>query len=163
MDPITLSLLLLAGAVVLFVGELLLPTHGVLGIAGLLCLAAAIGVTFYINRWLGLAVFLAAVAASPFVWAVGIRIWERSPVGRRMILQPTDTSRQVIPVKLGQVGTCVSDLRPMGECDFDELRLSVMSERGIIRAGEKVKVVAVVNGMPTVRPMSNAAVTEKAT
>ena len=53
MDPVALSLLLLAGAIVLLVGELLLPTHGVLGLMGLFCLAGAIGVTFYINRWLG--------------------------------------------------------------------------------------------------------------
>src|SRR5688500_11648181 len=152
MDPIALSLILLAGAVVLLVGELLLPTHGVLGLMGLLCLAGAIGVTFYINRWLGLGVFLAAVVASPFAWAIGLRIWERSPVGRRVLLPPADVARPVIPVKLGQVGTAFSELRPMGEVDFDnDQRMEAISERGIIRAGQKVKVVNVTNGMPTVR------------
>jgi membrane-bound ClpP family serine protease len=151
MDPIALSLLLLAGAVVLLVGELLLPTHGILGLMGLICLAGAIGATFYINRWLGLGVFLAAVVASPFVWAVGLRIWERSPVGRRVLLPPTEAPRQVIPVKLGQVGTAFSEMRPMGEVDFDDHRMEAISERGIIRAGQKVKVVNVTNGIPTVR------------
>jgi hypothetical protein len=41
----------------------------------------------------------------------------------------------------------------MGEVDFDEQRLEAISERGIIiAAGQRVKVVAVTNGMPTVRP-----------
>lgn len=151
MDPISISLLLVAGAIVLLVGELLLPTHGVLGFAGLLCLAGAIGATFYVNRWLGLSVFLAAVIASPFLWSIGIRLWERSPVGRRLILQPSDPSRPVIPVKIGQIGIAASELRPMGECDFGDQRLSVTSDRGIIRAGQKVRVVAVVSGLPTVR------------
>ena len=151
MDPIALSLLLLAGAVILLVGELLLPTHGILGLMGLLCLAGAIGTTFYINRWLGLGVFLTAVVASPFVWAVGLRIWERSPVGRRVLLPPTEAPRQVIPVKLGQVGTAFSEMRPMGEVDFDDQRMEAISERGIIRAGQKVKVMGVTNGIPTVR------------
>ena len=153
MDPIALSLILLAGALVLLVGELLLPTHGVLGFMGLICLAGAIGVTFYINRWLGLGVFLAAVAVSPFAWALGLRVWERSPVGRRVLLPPADVARPVIPVKLGQVGTAFSEMRPMGEVDFDELRMEAISERGIIRAGQRVRVVAVSNGVATVRPV----------
>src|SRR5688500_13122143 len=151
MDPIALSLRLLAGALVLLVGELLLPTHGVLGLMGLICLAGAIGVTFYINRWLGLGVFLAAVAVSPFAWALALKLWERSPVGRRVLLPPADVARAVIPVKLGQVGTAFSEMRPMGEVDFDELRMEAISERGIIRAGQRVKVVNVTNGIPTVR------------
>ena len=151
MDPIPLSLLLLAGAVVLLVGELLLPTHGVLGLLGLFCLAGAIGVTFYINRWLGLGVFLAAVVISPFAWAIGLKLWERSPVGRRVILQPGEPARPTLPFKIGQVGTAVSDLRPMGECEFGDVRLEASSERGIIRAGATVKVVALNNGLPTVR------------
>ena len=110
MDPISLSLLLLAGAAVLLVGELLLPTHGILGLMGLICLAGAIGTTFYINRWLGLGVFLAAVVASPFAWAVALKVWERSPVGRRVLLPPVDAARPVIPIKLGQVGTAFSEL-----------------------------------------------------
>lgn len=152
MDPIALSLLLLAGALVLLVGELLLPTHGVLGLMGLICLAGAIGVTFYINRWLGLGVFLAAVVVSPFAWAIGLKIWERSPVGRRVLLPPAEVARPVIPVKLGQVGTAFSEMRPMGEVDFDgDQRMEAISERGVIRAGQKVKVVNVTNGIPTVR------------
>ena len=151
MDPIALSLLLLAGALVLLVGELLLPTHGVLGLMGLICLAGAIGVTFYINRWLGMGVFLAAVVVSPFAWAVALKVWERSPVGRRVLLPPAEVARPVIAVKLGQVGTAFSEMRPMGEVDFDDLRMEAISERGIIRAGQKVKVVAVTNGVATVR------------
>ena len=151
MDPIALSLLLLAGAAVLLVGELLLPTHGVLGLMGLVCLAGAIGVTFYINRWLGLGIFLAAVVASPFAWAVALKVWERSPVGRRVLLPPIEAPRAVIPVKLGQVGTAFSELRPMGEVDFEDQRMEAISERGIVRAGQKVKVISVTNGIPTVR------------
>jgi membrane-bound ClpP family serine protease len=151
MDPISLSLLLLAGALVLLVGELLLPTHGVLGLMGLVCLAGAIGVTFYINRWLGMGVFLAAVVVSPFAWAIGLKLWERSPVGRRVLLPPAEVARPVIPVKLGQVGTAFSEMRPMGEVDFDDARMEAISERGIIRAGQKVKVVNVTNGIATVR------------
>lgn len=151
MDPIALSLLLLAVAAVLLVGELLLPTHGILGLMGLICLAGAIGATFYINRWLGLGVFLAAVVASPFAWSIGLKLWERSPVGRRVLLPPMEAPRPVMPVKLGQVGTAFSEMRPMGEVDFGDERMEATSERGIIAAGQKVKVVAVVNGIPTVR------------
>jgi membrane-bound ClpP family serine protease len=159
MDPIALSLLLLAGGIVLLLGELLLPTQGVLGLFGLVCVAAAIGVTFYINRWLGLGIFLAAVVLSPLAWNLAWSLWERSPVGRRVLLPPIEPVRTVMPIKLGQTGVAISELRPMGECEFDEMRLEAISERGIIRPGQRVRVVAVTNGIPTVRtlPVESAA------
>src|SRR5688500_18941615 len=151
MDPIALSLVLFAAAVALLVGELLLPTHGVLGVLGLLCLAGAVGVVIYVNLWLGLGALVALIAAAPFAWGIGLKIWERSPIGRRIILQPADAPRMVIPVKLGQSGTAVSELRPMGECGFGDLWLEAISDAGVIRAGARGKVVVVNNGLPTVR------------
>ena len=153
MDPLSLIFLLVAGGVVLLVGELLLPTHGLLGLAGLLCLGGAIGVCFRIDKWIGLTVLFVAIVSSPFLLSAAMKLWARSPVGRRIILQPLDVGRAPAPVRIGQIGCSVTEMRPMGECDFGDHRVEAISELGMIPPGRKVKVVAVDNGRPTVRTM----------
>jgi len=151
MDPFLLILLLVGAGAALLVGELLLPTHGLLGVAGLLCFGGAIGVCFYINRWLGLLVFFAAVVASPFLASVGLKVWKRTPVGRKIILPPVQTRRAASPVAIGQTGITVTEMRPIGECDFGDLRVEAISELGLIAPGTRVRVVAVENNRPVVR------------
>jgi membrane-bound ClpP family serine protease len=45
----------------------------------------------------------------------------------------------------------ISELRPIGQCEFDGQRLEAQSDHGIVAAGAKVKVVNVINRRPTVR------------
>lgn len=151
MEPMFLIFVLVSIGVLLLVAEVFLPTHGMVGAVGGLLIAAAIGVVFSINRWAGLGVLFATIVASPFIAALATKLWSRSPIGRKMILQPVEPNRPTIAARIGQTGTTVSDLRPIGECDFGELRLEAASELGIIPAGRKVRIVDVVNGRPTVR------------
>jgi membrane-bound ClpP family serine protease len=151
MDPMTLIFMLVAAGIVLLVGELLLPTHGVLGIVGLLCIGAAIFVVFRVNKWVGMVAFLACLIASPFLFNLAMNLWAKSPVGRRIILQPVQTPTSAASVTVGQTGTAVTALRPIGECDFGDTRLEAHSELGIIEPGQKVRIVAINNGRPTVR------------
>jgi len=151
MDPVFVILILIGAGIVLLIGELLLPTHGGLGIAGILALLGAVGVCFYLNRWLGLGVLVAAIIASPFVWNFMIAAWLRTPVGKRIVLAPLESKVSPPPVKPGDVGVTVSELRPMGEVDFGPLRLEAISELGMIPAGSTVRVVAIREGMPAVR------------
>ena len=152
MDPIPLMLLLVGAGVVLLIGELLLPTHGLLGILGLASLMGAIAACFWINRWAGLAVFVAALIASPFIWMFMISVWMKTPIGKRVVLPPMESNRAAITVRLGDIGTAVTELRPMGECEFGGgERLEATSERGIIPAGSQVKIVAMGDGKPIVR------------
>jgi membrane-bound serine protease (ClpP class) len=154
MQPVHLVILLAVIGVVLLVAELLLPTHGVLGVIGLIAIVGAIGVCFSINQWLGLGVFIGSVIVSPFVANFALHLWPRTYVGRRILLPDVDARLTAPPVVLGQMGVCVSDLRPMGECEFGGYRLEAISEHGIIGAGSKVKVVSIASDKPTVRAMT---------
>ena len=155
MEPIPVMLLLIGGGIVLLAGELLLPTHGVLGIAGLACFAGAVGVCFYINRWLGLGVLVASIIASPFIWNFTLALWLRSPMGKRMVPPLIESRVAPLPVSMGDEGVAVSELRPMGEVEFATKRIEAISERGMIRAGQKVRVVSVSGGgLPTVRAIA---------
>jgi len=151
MNPIALIFLLIAAGVVLLIGEMLLPAHGALGIAAVLCFGGAMIVLFRMNQWIGLGIFLAAVVASPLLANLAMQIWFKSPVGRRIILPPMQTTSRPTSVKLGQIGVTVTELRPSGDCDFDDQRIEAFAQLGTIAAGEKVKVIAIDNGRPTVR------------
>ena len=140
MYPGYLAILLASVGIVLLLAEVLLPTHGVLGFLGIVGLFGAIGVCFWIDQWLGLGVLLAAMIASPFVATWMINLWPRTPVGKRLILRPLAPSQEPTPlVTLGQTGVAISELRPMGECDFGDRRLEAISEYGMIAAGQQVK------------------------
>src|SRR5262245_25233943 len=83
------ALLLAIGAILLF-AELLLPTHGLLGLAGGGAILCAVFAVSRRNPWAGLALLLVLAAATPFVWAAAMKIWPRTPLGRRIVLPPPD-------------------------------------------------------------------------
>lgn len=137
--------------IVLLVAELLLPTHGIIGVMGAGLLAAAAVLCFIIHPALGLGAIVGGGVALPVVWALFIKYWPRSPVGRRIILNPTKIERQPLTVQIGQSGQSVSCLRPVGTCEFAGQRLEALSEYGIIEPGRPVRVVALNNRRPVVR------------
>src|SRR5688500_1154752 len=151
MSPLELLLLLAGIGIAMLVAEVLLPTHGVLDVVGLIAIAGAIGVCFRMNEMLGMTVMNGTVIASLFVINLGRKMWERSPIGRKMILQPVDSTVLPAGVRIGQLGIAISELRPMGEVEFDGVRLEATSEIGFIEPGQSVRVVALAKGIPTVR------------
>ena len=165
MTPMGLILLLGGLALLLVLAEVLLPTSGILGVAGLVCAAAAIGVCFYVNRWLGLGVLLGAIGLAPVVMGALINLWPRTPMGRRILLPSTTTVPLPPPVYIGQVGVTMAALRPGGEVEFAgeaeaaggrPVRVEAVSEHGLIPPGTRVKVVALVEGRARVRPVAEA-------
>jgi membrane-bound ClpP family serine protease len=146
-----IAVMLFAIGLVLILAELALPTHGVLGFMSLGCILGGIGVCFAIEPWLGGVVLLAAIVLSPVAWAGFVKIWPYTPVGRRILLPPVRESVQGPPVQPGAIGVAISELRPIGQCEFDGQRLEAQSDHGIVAAGAKVKVVNVINRRPTVR------------
>jgi membrane-bound ClpP family serine protease len=151
MTPTLLCILLLAAGIVLLVGEMLLPTHGALGIMGCGAIIAGISVGFYIHQWVGVSLLVAVIAATPVAWSAVLTYWPRTPLGKGILLPPMDSTVQPPHVGLGQTGVAVSELRPMGWCEFDDARHEVRSETGVIAAGSKVKVVSIESGRLIVR------------
>jgi membrane-bound serine protease (ClpP class) len=80
-----------------------------------------------------------------------ISVWTKTPIGKRVVLTPIEAQRPVVTLRLGDVGTAVTELRPMGECEFGGDRFESLSERGIIPAGTQVKIVAMRDGKAVVR------------
>jgi membrane-bound ClpP family serine protease len=147
-----LAILFFGIGVALLVGELLLPTHGLLGVLGGGSIIAAIVTCYRIDFWLGTGVFLVTMIATPFAGAMAVKIWPRTPIGRRVVLPPViDAVREPL-VHVGQKGVTVTELKPMGVCEFEAAgRLEAVSEHGMIEPGQPVKVVGLTNNRPTVR------------
>ncbi len=146
MTPTLLCILLFAIGIVLIVGELLLPAHGTLGIIGGGAILGAIGIGFHMNQWLGVGMLIVTLIVAPFA----ATLWPRT-VGKRMILQSIESTAHPPHVGLGKIGVAVSDLRPMGWCEFDDERHEVRAEMGVIPNGRQVRVVNIESGRLVVR------------
>lgn len=152
MTPLLLALILLAGGVVLLIAELLLPTHGLLGVLGLAVIFGSAVSLMWVNQWLGIAVLAILVLSSPFWFMAALRLWPHTPVGKRMVLTATTTTPTTDGAHLavGQTGTAMTEMRPMGECEFGPIRTQAVSQLGIIPAGTMVKIVSLDGEKPVV-------------
>jgi membrane-bound serine protease (ClpP class) len=151
-------IILLVIAVVMFVAELFVPSGGLLAIIGAASLTAAIVICFSIDRWLGVGVTVASILIAPFIMAGSINLWQRSPLGKRMIITQTVGQLPKPEVLIGSSGIALTEMRPMGEVEIGELRVEAQSEMGIIiPAGAKVKVLAMSGGIATVRQVKETA------
>ena len=147
-----LAILLFGIGVALLLGELLLPTHGLLGLIGAGTLIAGVVQCYRLDFWLGTGVLLATTIATPFAGALALKVWPKTPIGRRIVLPPRGVDPIPTPtVQVGQSGITLSELRPMGLCEFDTGRVEAISEHGVIDPGRAVKVVGLTNNRPTVR------------
>lgn len=154
LSPVIFVLVLFAVGIILLIAELMLPAQGVLGVLGGIAIVWAVGYTFTIHQWVGVAVMLATLAASPFAVQLALHVWPKTPVGRRVVLQPVDSLVQMPRVGVGQIGVASSELRPTGLCDFEGARHEARSESGVIRNGQTVQVAAIVDGKLIVRSVN---------
>ena len=147
----TLVILLLLAGVVLMLAEALLPTQGLLGVVGAVAMLSAVVVSFRIDSRVGFALLAGLVVIAPFAGMLWVKLYPKTPVGRRMILGPVAHEVAAAPVSVGQTGTTVSELRPMGTCEFAGVRVEALSDQGIVAPGQTVQVVNLNNRRPTVR------------
>jgi membrane-bound ClpP family serine protease len=157
--PGILTLILFAVGVALIVGELFLPTQGILGALGVASILGGIGVGFWMNQWLGLTLLLGVLIIAPFAITLALNLWPKTPIGKRMVLQPVASTVQPLPVSAGEYGVSVSALRPSGECEFGVFRIEASSEHGPISPGQRVQIVrleqtrAIVRAIEDSRPL----------
>ena len=154
MTPVTLAILCFVVGVILLIAEILLPSHGILGVVGAGALITGVGACFAINQFAGLASAIGVVILMPVAVAAWVKVWPHTYAGKRLILGPTHSAVAHVPaatIAIGQVGTVISELRPGGVCEFGAERVESRCENGTIPAGRRVEVIAVVDGRPLVR------------
>ena len=148
---LTYAILLLILGIVLAFMEVLLPSGGILAILSTGTIIGAIVMAFGESADAGV-VFLAITAVLvPVTIVLGLKVFPRTPVGRRVILKPeveTVSERGSAGVSdedysklLGKTGKTVTPLRPSGIAEIEGERYSVVAEGEII--GPEIDIIVV--------------------
>ena len=166
MSPIYLSALLTIAFFVLLVVEFMLPTGGMAGLAAAASIGAALVVLYGENPSYAAGLAVAITLVTPPMVASLIRIWPRTPLGRRILNRRRDdpeTAKNIPKTRdgrpldrlVGQTGVALTDLLPGGtimlpadEGDRDGIgrtKTAAVSESGSINRGERVRVVSIRN------------------
>jgi membrane-bound serine protease (ClpP class) len=144
------------GVLLVAIEVFVIPGFTVAGVAGVVALAAGLGMTLVgagatpntILAALGrVAISILLAMAGAFA---GLRVLPRLPFGRRFVLE-TDmqTNRGYVSAPasdrqwLGRAGTALSPLRPAGIAEIDGDRVDVVSDGGFIEAGSPILVTRV--------------------
>jgi membrane-bound ClpP family serine protease len=151
--------LILLAAVVLLVLEIFIPSGGILGVLAATAFVAAIGTAFaYGGLQLGTAFMGVTAVLLPVVIALMIKLWPKTPFGKRMLIQPPDAAR-LLPDKhrerqqlVGQRGLALTALLPAGAIRLQGRTLDAISDGVPIEKGTAVEVIAVRNNAIVVRP-----------
>lgn len=154
-------LLILVG-LALGVLELFFISHGVLSFLAVLALVGAVVTGFMHSPVMGQIVLGVSLVGVPTFVGLAIYIWPRTPIGRRVMLQPV-TEEQVMPDSpqlrslrglVGEVGIAKSSLLPAGVISINNRSYDATSEGPPIEKGEPVRVVSVQGMWVTVRALS---------
>ncbi|MCS7082256.1 MAG: hypothetical protein N2561_06150 [Bacteroidetes bacterium] len=156
MDALLAIVLVLLGASLLLVEILLIPGINVVGVLGLLALAAGVVYAYSSEGWTwGTVVLLLAAAL------VGLLFWmlHRSGAWERFVnraeLRSQEGFRSAVsedPERwVGREGTALTPLRPSGIVEIDGRRWDVVTEGEFIARSSRVRVVRVESGRLVVR------------
>lgn len=157
--------ILIIAALLLLLAELFLPSGGILGALASVCLVAGLVCLFMINYTLGLLGIVLTLAGLPILIAVGIKIFPKTPVGRKIMLQERQQADTITYDRhvsrsgselIDQQGVAETDLRPVGTVRLNESgrRIECFAEGGVIDAGAPVKVTRIQGMEVKVRPLA---------
>ena len=147
------AIVLLGAALVLFMLEVFIPSGGLIGMIAVVLAICGIVLMARVDSTAATITAILGIATLPALFALGIKLWPDSPVGRIMILrtqQQRMTDAEAKPPGatassqlVGQTGQALSDLRPVGTCRIGDQRFECLASRGVIETGSNVRVVAV--------------------
>ena len=72
-QALILAVLLMTAGAILLIAETVLPTFGILGILGVLCVLGSVAACFWVNHWLGVAMLVTFAIASPLLFSLAMR------------------------------------------------------------------------------------------
>jgi len=146
---------------VLIILEIFVP-GGVVGAVGVICLLAGSVLCFHrYGPGVGGPVLIGCLIVAALIVYVGYRIIRRSPMGRNIFLESSESreggysaSDVDLESLVGSVGVAASDLRPAGIADINDHRVSVVTDGEYVRTGERIRVVEVESNRVVVERVS---------
>ncbi len=147
-DPILTIAAFVAGALILLVAEICVPSLGLFAMGALACLAGAIYYAFLIGPlWGTLALILTLVGLPAYLYLF-VKKLPTSFLGRMLTLKAdTKPAGEGTPEAggfsslVGQIALAETYLRPSGAIRIEGRRLVATAEAGYIKRGAKVEII----------------------
>jgi membrane-bound ClpP family serine protease len=162
MPDVTVIAILYGVGLLLLVGDLFLPSHGLLTLASFGMLGYALYLTFQISDVAGLIGSVSLATGVPAILYYSVKVWHRTPIGRRISPpNPVLTEADRLPVAdlkglIGSTGRSVTSLRPVGTCIFDGRRVECVAEQEMITSNTPVEAVRLSDRSLVVRAVQQA-------
>lgn len=148
-------------ALVIFVIDIMIPSGGVLiGVTGLLILAS-VYCAFLHSVTTGIWMVIATCLSMPLMFWLFLVIWPRTPLGKKLIVEPTPADEFVwsdageagaATVLLNAIGFTLGEMLPSGLVQIGDKTYEAFSETGPIEKGVPVKVMRLDVGRLVVIP-----------
>ncbi len=147
MDPLFFwSLVLIATGLAVVVVELFIPSAGMLGVLATLLLVSGIVCAFLSDFNSGAMVLLGTVLALPILLMAMIKVWPKTPIGKRILLKDMKLE-EVLPDDpfsadlVGQLGIAKTKMLPSGIVLINHQKFDAISDGFAIDVGQPIKVV----------------------
>jgi membrane-bound ClpP family serine protease len=151
---------LFAGAFLLFLLEVLIPSGGIIGLVSLAVAIAGVVAFWNADPVWGVSSLLALVVLVPLLINFALKVFPHTPIGKHLILggeEGGDEDEQLgaeaaarereekarAEALVGLEGSASTDLRPIGTADFEGRAVEVTAESGFIERGERVRITKV--------------------
>jgi membrane-bound serine protease (ClpP class) len=155
------ALALFVLALVIFVIDIMIPSGGVLiGVTGLLILGS-VYCAFLHSVTTGIWMVIATCLSMPLMFWLFLEIWPRTPMGKRLIVEPTPADEFVwsdageagtATTLLNAIGVTLGEMLPSGLVQIGDKTYEAFSETGPIEKGVPVKVMRLDVGRLVVIP-----------
>jgi len=150
-EPWVWAVILLLLGLVLAVGDIFLPSGGVLAFLALCAIVGSIVMAFMESSVLGLAVLAGALIGLPVVVVLALYLWPKTSFGKRILLHvptsedvlPENSSRRALQELVGRVGRAKSKMLPSGIILIDNQAHDATSEGLPVEPGQRVRVTEV--------------------
>jgi membrane-bound serine protease (ClpP class) len=158
----TWAVLLLGAGLLLVLAEVLIPSMGILGTLAAACIIGAQVFAWRVSSQTGVNFMLVSGVMVPIVVMAGLRIFPRTPIGKRLVAQGfTFDDGRAIDLRdaglLGAEGVVEAPLRPAGVARLNGRRVDVVSRGEMIAQGTRVQVVELAGNRVVVQALQNNA------
>ncbi len=167
--PAFYAVALLFAFYALVVAEILIPSGGLLGLTAAVVAVTSIIIGSTYSFSLAATLLLIYLLTTPLLFAILIRFWPKTKIGRMMLNretldadstppEPTTLDGTPLSELVGRIGTAASNLLPSGQVRIDGHKSDAVSTGLPIDAGTLVVVVRVYSGKLQVRAANEAEV-----
>jgi membrane-bound ClpP family serine protease len=161
MDSFVWPILLLILGLFFIVLELFIPSTGLLALLAGVSIVAAIYMAFLYSMAFGLIILIFTAFCLPVFIVLAVKIWPHTPIGRKVVLNPSDSIASVDDAELqrrqqllGKIGVAKSKMLPSGKIVIDGRVYDAISQGAAVDPGQTVRVVSVSGNRIVVMPIS---------